>query len=71
MFLLVGRNEAQSMQESQSSLCHLISGRKMDFQSVQLSKLSKKETGLVYEGMGSFKGINGFFKYLETLEEIQ
>ena len=29
------------------------------------SKLSKKQTDLVYEGMGSFKGINGFFKYLE------
>ncbi len=29
------------------------------------SKLSKKETEMVYEGMGSFKGINGFFKYLE------
>lgn len=29
------------------------------------SKLSKKATDLVYEGMGSFKGINGFFAYLE------
>lgn len=29
------------------------------------AKLSKKETGLIYEGMGSYKGINGFFKYLE------
>ncbi|GJM17357.1 MAG: UvrABC system protein A [Thermodesulfobacteriota bacterium] len=29
------------------------------------SKLSKKQIDLVYEGMGSFKGINGFFKYLE------
>lgn len=29
------------------------------------SKLSKKETSLVYEGMGSYKGINGFFQYLE------
>jgi excinuclease ABC subunit A len=29
------------------------------------SQLSKKATDLVYEGMGSFKGINGFFEYLE------
>ena len=29
------------------------------------AKLSKKETGLVYKGMGSYKGINGFFEYLE------
>ena len=29
------------------------------------SKLPKKSLERVYEGMGSFKGINGFFKYLE------
>ncbi len=29
------------------------------------SKLPKKSIDRVYEGMGSFKGINGFFKYLE------
>lgn len=29
------------------------------------SKLSKKSIDRVYEGMGSFKGINGFFNYLE------
>lgn len=29
------------------------------------SKLPKKSVDSVYEGMGSFKGINGFFKYLE------
>ena len=29
------------------------------------SKLPKKSIERVYEGMGSFKGINGFFKYLE------
>ena len=29
------------------------------------SKLSRKSIAHVYEGMGSFKGINGFFKYLE------
>jgi len=29
------------------------------------SELSKKETDLVYGGMGSFGGINGFFNYLE------
>jgi len=29
------------------------------------SKLPQKATDLVYKGMGSFKGINGFFEYLE------
>ncbi len=29
------------------------------------SKLSKKSVDRVFEGMGTFKGINGFFKYLE------
>jgi len=29
------------------------------------SKLSKKSKDLIFQGMGSFNGINGFFKYLE------